>query len=618
MRVLKCLLVLMAFVAGAAQAEKRVALVIGNSTYENASVLANPANDARAMADKLGRIGFDVMLREDLTGQDFRIALGEFTEKALSSDIALVFYAGHGIEMGGRNYLIPVDARMRSEATATFETVALDSMLTTVKQAGKLGLIMLDACRDNPFAAAMQRTDGTRSLRRGLAPVSIEGQSGLLVSFAAQAGATAADGDTMHSPYTAALLQVLDEPGLEVGRMFRKVRKLVREATNGQQVPIERMQLPDEAIYLVAAPAPGGGTPPPTNTDPDPVQPPMQEDPLLVFLDAVQSGSKEKLEDFVRRYPDHPKAADARKLLLDMADTEFWQYTVSQDTEDAYRTYLIAFPDGRYADEAKEKLAAYSQPDPTPVNPTPPTPAQPVPVGQCAPLNGDWAVTGVPSDDTLFVRAGPDGDARAVGELPFNAVGISNVNCRSGGWCSLSYGCIRGWSYGGKYMRRGGSAGTSAFQGYYSVVDVASHDTLNLRTGPGKSKYGYDYDVVAELPYNATGVYVTDCQVQGNYRYRWCVVSYQGVTGWAYGRHLQSGSGQRPSRTTRAIAAGASCNELWYERNSIFDRNGYCFKTDRGKNAFDNSDCFTSNPSLTNAERNRVSEIKRLESQMGC
>lgn len=169
MRVLKYLLGILVFVAGAAQAEKRVALVIGNSTYENASVLANPANDARAMADKLGRIGFDVMLREDLSGQDFRIALGEFTEKALSSDIALVFYAGHGIEMGGRNYLIPVDARMRSEATATFETVALDSMLTTVKQAGKLGLIMLDACRDNPFAAAMQRTDGTRSLRRGLA-----------------------------------------------------------------------------------------------------------------------------------------------------------------------------------------------------------------------------------------------------------------------------------------------------------------------------------------------------------------------------------------------------------------------------------------------------------------
>lgn len=617
MRYLTYWLIALLFAAGTSQAQNRVALVIGNSSYQNASVLANPSNDARAMADKLGKIGFDVMLRENLSGQDFRVALGEFTEKALGSEIALVFYAGHGIEMGGRNYLIPVDARMRSEATATFETIALDSMLTTVRQAGKLGMIMLDACRDNPFAAAMERTDGTRSLRRGLAPVSIEGQSGILVSFAAQAGATAADGDTMHSPYTTALLQVLDEPGLEIGRMFRKVRQLVRDATGGQQVPIERMQLPDEAIYLVAAPAPGEDYTPPQDTDPDPVKPPPREDPLLVFLEAVKSGSKEELEDFVRRYPDHPKADDARKLLLDMADTEFWEYTVSQDTEDAYRTYLIAFPEGRYADEAKARLAAYNKPKPAPT-PTPSPTPQPTPVAQCVPLNGDWSVTGVPSDDTLFVRAGPDGDARAVGELPFNASGISNVNCRSSGWCSLTYGCIRGWSYGGKYMRRGASSRSSAFQGQYSVVGVASNDTLNLRTGPGKSKYGHDYDVVAEMPHNATGIYVTDCQVQGNYRYRWCVVTYHGVTGWAYGRYLQSNSGQRPERSTKAIKAGASCDDLWYERNAIFDRNGYCFKSARGKSVFDNSDCYTSNPSLSNSERNRVNEIKRLESRMGC
>lgn len=620
MRCLSTFLTVLFLLAGVVQAEKRVALVIGNSTYENASVLANPANDARAMADTLGRIGFDVMLREDLTGQDFRIALGEFTEKALSAEIALVFYAGHGIEMGGRNYLIPVDARMRSEATATFETVALDSMLTTVKQAGKLGLIMLDACRDNPFAAAMQRTDGTRSLRRGLAPVSIEGQSGLLVSFAAQAGATAADGDSLHSPYTEALLTVLDEPGLEVGRMFRKVRQLVRQSTDGKQVPIERMQLPDESIYLVAAPPADGEMPPPAQEQEErPVQPPAKEDPLLVFLDAVQDGSKSKLEDFVRRYPDHPKAEDARKLLLDMADTEFWEYTVAQDSEDAYRTYLIAFPKGRYAAEAKEKLAAYTQPEPEPQPQPPSNPAPaPRPVGSCAPLDGDWGVVNVPSDDTLFVRSGPDGDARAIGELPYNARGISNVSCRSSGWCRLTYGCISGWSYGGRYMRRGASGAASGFQGYYSVVDVAANDTLNLRTGPGRSKYGNDYDVIAELPHNASGVYVTDCQTHLNYRYRWCVVSYKGVTGWAYGRHLQSGAGQRPSRSTGSIAAGASCNDLWYERNSIFDRKGYCFKTDRGKRSFDNSDCFTSNPSLTSAERSRVNEIKRLESQMGC
>lgn len=618
-------LVWMGLVQIAQAGSDRVALVIGNGKYQNASVLTNPANDAKAIADKFESIGFDVMLRYDLTGQDFRFALGEFTEKALKADLAVVFYAGHGIEMGGANYLIPVDARMRSEATATFETVALDQMLTTVQQASKLGMVLLDACRDNPFAGQMERKNGTRSLRRGLAPVSIEGESGVLVSFAAQAGNTAADGEGMHSPYTTALLEVIDEPGLEIGRMFRKVRALVRENTDGEQVPIERMQLPDEEIYLVALPDGGnddndegydsGG-------DSDVTPPVATEDPLVVFLAAVRSGQKEDLEDFVSRYPNHPKADDARKLLLDIADREFWEQTVATDTEQAYRTYLIAFPDGRYVEEAKEKLAAYQQP---PVEENPPARGgggedaiRPRPSGSCPALTGQWGVSNVPSDDTLFVRSGSGKNAKAIGELPYNASGISDVNCRSSGWCSLTYGCIRGWSFGKRYLRRGGGGQTSSFQGFYSVVDVAAHDTLNLRTGPGKSKYGNEYETVATIPYNATGIYVIDCQKHLNYRYRWCMVSYEGVSGWAYGRFLQSPSGERPTPRMAGISSGPSCQDLWVERNTIFDRKGYCFKTPRGKAYFDNSDCFTSNPQLSAAEKARVNDLKRQESRMGC
>ncbi|MGY3439206.1 MULTISPECIES: caspase family protein [unclassified Marinovum] len=546
-----------------AQDQNRIALVIGNAAYANTTPLANPANDARAVAEKLGAMGFEVMLREDLTGQGFRIALGEFTEKALRADLALVFYAGHGIEMSGSNYMIPVDAQMRSEATAVFEAIKLDAMLTAVRQAGKLGMVMIDACRDNPFASSMNRNSGTRSLRRGLAPVSLEGESGLVVSFAAEAGSTADDGDGMHSPYTDALLAVLDEPGLEVGRMLRKVRAQVRQTTGGRQVPIERTQLPDEEIYLVALPEGGGVVPVVPTPDPGTVtRPPLTEDPFLVYLNAVSSGNKADLETFISRYPDHPKAADARKLLLEMADRDYWERILAQDNEDGYRTYLIVFPEGRFADLAKEKLATYQRPpaDPEPPKEDPPfqppvsppvTPPVTPPSSQysCVPLNGQWSVTAIPTDDTLFVRSGAGSKFKAIGELPFNANGVRVQSCGSNGWCQVTYGCTKGYAFGRKYLKQSqGGHPSSAYAGSYSVVDVASNDTLNLRSGPGKSKYGDEYGVVAELPYNATGVVVSDCQVKSNYRYRWCSVQWQNVSGWAYGRLLQTAQGYRPAR----------------------------------------------------------------------
>ncbi|MEC3859715.1 caspase family protein [Mesobacterium sp. TK19101] len=553
MRVIALSLTLLLLATGA-MADKRVALVIGNSSYQNATPLANPANDSRAMADKLSQLGFDVMLRENLTGQGFRVALGEFAEKALGADLAVVFYAGHGIEMSGRNYLIPVDARMNSEATAQFETVSLDLVLSTVQQAGKLGMVLLDACRDNPFLGSMERTNGTRSLSRGLAPVSLEGQSGMLISFAAEAGQTADDGAGEHSPYTTALLDVMDEPGLEVGRMFRKVRAKVREDTGGRQVPIERMQLPDESIYLVAAAPPQGGPVTPVPAGPTtPVLPPQVDDPLVVFLDAVRSGQRADLEAFISRYPDHPRAADARKLLLDMADKEFWDRTLADNTADAYRTYLLVFSDGRFADQAKARLAALQPPPNPPVVVTPPvTPAPPQVTTAprtpgvrtaCTALNGTWSVTNIRSNDTLFVRTGPGTSYGKIAELPYNANGITNVSCRSDGWCQFTYGCISGWAFGGKYMRNGlGGQASSGWSGVYSVTDHPLDQKLNVRLGPGTQ-----YDVTAELPATASGVRVYDCQKEDGYRYRWCALSWGQINGWAYGRYLMNARGAKPT-----------------------------------------------------------------------
>jgi hypothetical protein len=237
---------------GPALGQDRVALVIGNGGYLYTAPLTNPLADARAVSERLRQIGFEVDLVEDLRSADARAVLGRFAQKSQLAEIATIFYAGHGIEIGGTNYLVPVDARMETEAAAEFEAISLDDVVRAVRGARKLGLVMLDACRDNPFASKMARRDGTRSLSRGLAPVEVHTQ-GLLISFAAEAGRTAADGTGAHSPYSQALLDVLQEPGVEIGFMFRKMRGKIVEATNGRQTPMEHMLLPDEAIYLAPA-----------------------------------------------------------------------------------------------------------------------------------------------------------------------------------------------------------------------------------------------------------------------------------------------------------------------------------------------------------------------------
>ncbi|AXI41344.1 caspase family protein [Sulfitobacter sp. SK011] len=350
---LRALIILMSMTfASSALAERRVALVIGNSDYQHAARLPNPQNDARAIGDKLSQIGFEVFLHENLGGQQFRVALGAFSEEALRADLAVVFYAGHGIEMGGQNYLIPIDAMMTSEATAQFEAVSLNGVLTTVRNAGKLGLVMLDACRDNPFANTIERKNGTRAISRGLAPISLEGEAGTLVSFAAQAGDTADDGDGMHSPYTEALLELLAEPGLEVGALFQRVTKVVKDKTEGRQKPMYRIQPPEDLVYLVpqgvAVPAVAAPEAPAT----------YQEDAFVAYLDAVQSQKTAPLRDFIARYPAHANAPDARRLLLSIADREFWETTKEQNTVNAYNSYIAAFSNGQFTNEAKSRKRA--------------------------------------------------------------------------------------------------------------------------------------------------------------------------------------------------------------------------------------------------------------------
>ena len=233
---------------------RQVALVVGNSTYAHIGRLPNPENDAVDMAATLRRMGFEVTTELDADRGELTEALRAFTRRSAGADVSLVFYAGHGLEMDGVNYLVPVDARLERDVDVRYETVTLDDLLVSTVGA-RLRLVILDACRNNPLARSMQRTVASRSVSGGSFGQLDEDLLGdeTLVAYAAAAGTTAADGTGRNSPYTSALLAHLDEP-LEILTLFRRVRARVLEATNGEQRPHEYQSLLREH-YLSGAPA---------------------------------------------------------------------------------------------------------------------------------------------------------------------------------------------------------------------------------------------------------------------------------------------------------------------------------------------------------------------------
>jgi tetratricopeptide (TPR) repeat protein len=240
---------------GAAErSTRRVALVVGNARYAHAGPLANPRNDAQAMAAALRRLGFSTVLeRHDVTHKELQQALRDFGDLAEKAEWAVVFFAGHGIEVNGMTYLIPVDAALRRDTHVADETIPLTQIQGKVDAAAKLGLVILDSCRNNPFIAKMTRAAGaTRSIGQGLARIEPEGN--VLVAYAAKHGTTALDGDGANSPFTKALLASIEEPNLEVNFLFRRVRDDVRMSTKRQQEPFLYGSLGSEPLYFKSAP----------------------------------------------------------------------------------------------------------------------------------------------------------------------------------------------------------------------------------------------------------------------------------------------------------------------------------------------------------------------------
>jgi uncharacterized caspase-like protein len=324
---------LLLFACGPAFAGKRVALVLGNSAYQNVPRLTNPVNDAALMADTFKKAGFDVVVsKQDLGALETRRVLRDFADSAADAEIAVIYYAGHGIEVDGVNYLIPVDAKLERDNDVFDEAFSLERVLLAVEPAKKLRLVILDACRDNPFSRTMRRTVALRAIGRGLAQVEPAGTN-TLIAYAAKAGSTAQDGDGKDSPFTVALSRHLTTPGLDVRKAFGFVRDDVIKSTASRQEPFVYGSLGGDDVALVPAPAVAA---PATAANP---QTDMRRDYEL----ALQVGNKSAFDAFIAQHPDGFYASLARLQLEKLAAEE---------------AHVAATAKAKEAEEQRARLAA--------------------------------------------------------------------------------------------------------------------------------------------------------------------------------------------------------------------------------------------------------------------
>lgn len=296
--------------ADPAAAERRVALVVGNSAYEHVTGLANPRNDAEAISSALRRLGFRVIEGLDLRNREFELKVREFTRAIRGAEIALLFYAGHGLQVNGRNYLTPIDTQLLDEADLDFETIPLDMIMRQMEHEERTNLVFLDACRNNPLARNLALTMGTRaaSIGRGLAPV--ETGIGTLISYATQPGNVALDGEGVNSPFTTSLLKHIETPGEDIAVILRRVRSEVIRNTDGKQVPWGNSSLTGKVI-----------------------------------LNPVEQPANEPEPEPETRSPSSPEL-----------ELSYWESIKDAEDKSFFEAYLQQFPGGTFANLAKLKI----------------------------------------------------------------------------------------------------------------------------------------------------------------------------------------------------------------------------------------------------------------------
>jgi caspase domain-containing protein/putative peptidoglycan binding protein len=296
-------LICMVFTAGAASAEKRVAFVVGNGTYKNVAALPNPPIDAKAMAGALRNIGFEVVEGTNLTRDKMTEKLLDFGKKAQGADVALFFYAGHGIAISGTNYLLPIDADIKSEMDVKLgAAINIDLTLDQTMSDAKVKLVFLDACRDNPFAAKIKSNSATRSVSVQTGLAEMKSGEGTLIAFATGPGQTALDGkEGANSPFTRALLANVTQPGVEIQQAMTKVRAQVNEETNKGQLPWGHTNLIG-TVYLNGTPAPAA--PGAAAAAPVAVATAPGSDVELEFWRSIKDSNKpEELNAYLSNYP---------------------------------------------------------------------------------------------------------------------------------------------------------------------------------------------------------------------------------------------------------------------------------------------------------------------------
>lgn len=330
LRLLACALMALAVTwSTASQAERRVALVIGNGGYKNVPGLPNPPKDAVAMAALLRNLGFDVVTGSDLNRDGMSDRLRTFADKADGADVALFFYAGHGISLEGKNYLLPVDANLKNEFDVKMGgPIDVEVMLQQTMSSAKVKLVFLDACRDNPFVEQISRSVKTRSLTVSSGLSEMKSGEGTLLAFATGPGQVALDGRDGHSPFTTALLHNLSEPGMEIRLALTKVRAEVTEITQKKQLPWENTNL--TGFFFMNPTATGNAA---TVGNPD--------------------GKVASLQ---------PAAPAQAQPAGSNVEVEFWRSVKDSKHPEELNAYLTRYPSGEFSSIARARLAELNDP----------------------------------------------------------------------------------------------------------------------------------------------------------------------------------------------------------------------------------------------------------------
>lgn len=335
--------------------EQRVALVIGNANYQNAPQLANPDDDAQSMAQFLNSAGFEVVAATDLTQNDMLRVVQDFSAKVASrgpNTVAMVYYAGHGVQLAGENYLVPVDAKVSNPTELVNNSVRLVDVMSTLETIpSRMRIVILDACRNNPFPEV-------NDAGRGLAIV--DAPNGSIVGYSTAPGAEALDGTGGHSPYTQAFLNVAREPNVPIEQLFKRVRLQVNQTTSGAQIPWESSSLTSDFTFF-------GDTAVAANRAPvnAPVVQMASSLPSRSTRQAydyvVSEGRPEYYQEFIQMYPHDPLCDHVRWLLKNLLISQAWHKAVLANSPLAYKSFHDSYGNSPYAQVALKLQAQPKQ-----------------------------------------------------------------------------------------------------------------------------------------------------------------------------------------------------------------------------------------------------------------